>query len=367
MHDAALSAICDAMSDETYMLHALRLAERGLGLTSPNPTVGCVLVKNGAIIARGWTQPGGRPHAEAEALARAGEEARGATAYVTLEPCAHHGQTPPCAEALIAAGISRVVVACADPDSRTAGQGIAKLKAAGIAITENILKAEAAALNAGFFRRLATGRPWVSLKVATTADGFVANGAGQSQWITGPRARAEGHRLRAQHDAIVTGIGTVFADDPALTCRLPGMENRSPIRVVLDRSLRLPLESRLVQSAREVPVWAVTTEKASETRAAALTENGVRVLRLPMCEPTASLALLGTEGITRVLIEAGPRLSTAFLPHIDRLYWFRAPLIVGAGGLSAFGQQEGSLTEQPRRRLIESRVLGADRLEIYDR
>ncbi|MYF07083.1 MAG: bifunctional diaminohydroxyphosphoribosylaminopyrimidine deaminase/5-amino-6-(5-phosphoribosylamino)uracil reductase RibD [Rhodospirillaceae bacterium] len=233
---------------------ALALGRRGLGTTAPNPSVGCVLVKEGRVVGRGWTQPGGRPHAEAEALGRAGAEARGATAYVTLEPCAHHGRTPPCAEALIGAGVARVVTALEDPDSRVAGSGLARLAAAGIAVESGVCADIAACDLGGYLRRQRAGRPRFSLKLATSLDGRIATAGGDSRWITGTLARARGHALRASHDAVMIGIGTALADDPMLTCRLPGVR-RQTLRIVLDSQARLPADSRLAQTAAEHPVW----------------------------------------------------------------------------------------------------------------
>ena len=240
------------------MRAALALARRGLGNAWPNPAVGCVLVKEGRVIGRGWTQPGGRPHAETEALRRAGEAARGATAYVTLEPCSHHGRTPPCCEALAEAGITRVVMAMRDPDPRVNGRGLAMLRGAGIVVEEGLLEAEARALNAGFFRRIQAGMPVVTLKLASTLDGRIATAAGESRWITGEAARREVHALRARHDAILVGSGTVLADDPDLTCRIPGMERVPMLRVVADARLRTSPSARLVQSAGVAPVLIIT-------------------------------------------------------------------------------------------------------------
>ncbi|MFM2366446.1 MAG: hypothetical protein RIR95_1054, partial [Pseudomonadota bacterium] len=242
------------MSDQDHMAHALRLAARGLGRTWPNPAVGCLVVKNGVVLGRGWTQPGGRPHAETMALAQAAEGARGATAYVTLEPCAHHGKTPPCANALIDAGVARVVSAATDPDPRVADRGHAMLRAAGISVTEGVLEAEAVALNEGFFQRILRGTPLVTLKLALTLDGRIANAAGASQWITGPLARRTVHMQRAVHDAVMVGIGTALADDPDLTVRDLGVSHQ-PVRIVIDSHLRLPATGRLARSARINPVW----------------------------------------------------------------------------------------------------------------
>ena len=251
----------------------------------PNPAVGCVIVRDDRVVGRGWTQPGGRPHAETEALARAGAAAEGATAYVTLEPCCHWGRTPPCADALIAAGVARVVVAVEDPDPRVAGGGIARLRAAGIAVEAGLGAAEAAEINAGFFLRVRHGRPLVTLKLATSLDGRIATPIGESRWITGPAARERAHLLRATHDAILVGTGTVIADDPQLTCRLPGLADHSPVRVALDRQLRIPLEAHLIAEARQVPTWVVTLTSADPARQQALRDAGVIVIA---AEPDAA-------------------------------------------------------------------------------
>src|SRR3984893_7773307 len=241
-----------ASADLAAMRAALALAHRGLGTVWPNPSVGCVIVKDGRVVGRGSTQPRGRPHGETEALARAGAAARGATAYVTLEPCSYWGKTPPCADALIAAGLRRVVVALEDPDPRVAGAGIARLRAGGIGVEIGLGAAEAAEINAGFLQRVRLGRPLVTLKLATSLDGRIATAAGESRWITGPLARERGHLLRATHDAILVGTATVLADDPQLTCRLPGLVDRSPVRIVIDRQLRIPPSVRLIAEARQV-------------------------------------------------------------------------------------------------------------------
>ncbi len=236
------------MTDARHMRHALMLAERALGTVAPNPAVGCVIVRDGIVVGRGWTQRGGRPHAEVVALQQAADAARGATAYVTLEPCAHIGQTPPCANALINAGISRVVGAVEDPDPRVSGRGFAMLREAGVVVVTDVLRDEAAALNAGFFLRMTGKRPLVTLKLAVSADNKIARAPGGDQWITGEEARRFGHFMRARHDAILVGIETALADDPELTCRIPGLEDRSPLRVVLDSGLRLPIDSKLVRT-----------------------------------------------------------------------------------------------------------------------
>jgi diaminohydroxyphosphoribosylaminopyrimidine deaminase/5-amino-6-(5-phosphoribosylamino)uracil reductase len=267
--------------DLPHMRAALALARRGLGNAWPNPAVGCVLVKEGRVIGRGWTQPGGRPHAETEALRRAGDAARGATAYVTLEPCSHHGRTPPCCEALAEAGIARVVMAMRDPDPRVNGRGLAMLRGAGIAVEEGLLEAEARALNAGFFRRIQAGMPVVTLKLASTLDGRIATASGESRWITGEAARREVHALRARHDAILVGSGTVLADDPDLTCRIPGMERVPMLRVVADARLRTPPSARLVQSAGAAPVLVMTAPGHPPVAQAPFIAAGADIITAP--------------------------------------------------------------------------------------
>ena len=327
------------------MAGALALAERGLGAVWPNPAVGCILVQGGRIVGRGWTQPGGRPHAESEALRRAGTAAAGATAYVTLEPCAHHGKTPPCADALIEARIARLVGAMEDPDPRVSGQGFKRIEAAGIEVvrgTGGTSGAAAARLNAGFVSRIATGRPLVTLKLATSLDGRIATRAGESQWITGELSRARGHLLRARHDAILVGSETALADDPALTCRLPGLAERSPVRVVMDGRLRLPPGHRMVTGAREVQTWIVTLKGADPARQDALRAAGAEVIEVtpdPDGHPDAGATLnaLGARGITRLLVEGGAHISAAMLGArlVDRLECFRAPIIIGGDGAAA--------------------------------
>jgi diaminohydroxyphosphoribosylaminopyrimidine deaminase/5-amino-6-(5-phosphoribosylamino)uracil reductase len=353
------------------MRHALRLAERGLGDVAPNPAVGCVIVsKEGRIVGRGWTGSGGRPHAETMALAQAGEQARGATAYVTLEPCAHHGVTPPCAEALVKAQVARVVGAIVDPDPRVSGQGFARLESGGIAVTRGVLESDARALNLGFFSRVTEGRPLVALKIAQSADGYVADGCGNSRGITSSGARAHGHLLRAKHDAILVGIGTVLADDPALTCRLPGLTHRSPLRIVLDSKLRLPPESQLARNAKAHPVIVFTALKDGGE---ALSEAGVQIERVAADEEgrpdiAAVLQALGNRGLTRVLAEGGPAIHAAFLKRnlADVIHIYRAPILIGEGGrpaIAPFGRQD--LNAAPRLKLIERTVLDPDILESF--
>src|SRR5450631_1879514 len=275
-------------ADQRFMQLALALGRRGRGRTWPNPAVGAVVVKDGIIVGRGWTQPGGRPHAEPEALARAGEAARGATLYATLEPCSHVGKSPPCADAIIASGIARVVSAIEDPNPEVAGHGHARLRAAGISVDIGIGAGEAAHDHAGHFRRIRDQRPHVILKLAVSSDDRIGAAGHKPVAITGEAARAQVHLLRAQCDAILVGIGTVLSDDPLLTCRLPGMEARSPVRVVLDRSLRISGTSRLVHSARETPLWVMTSNVSEAPAAMKLGAAGAQVIRVP---PTAKPGL----------------------------------------------------------------------------
>ncbi len=294
--------------DLRAMRAALALARRGLGTVWPNPAVGCVIVsKDGRVVGRGWTQPGGRPHGETEALRRAGEAARGATAYVSLEPCCHWGRTPPCTDALIAAGVQRVVVALEDPDPRVAGEGVRRLRAAGLAVETGLCAAEAAEINAGFFGRLRLGRPLVTLKLATSLDGRIATRLGESQWITGPPARERAHALRAAHDAIMVGTGTVIADDPQLTCRLPGLTHRSPVRIVIDRHLRIPPTMRLIAGARDVATWILTLASTDPARRQALLADGVVIVEVEP-EPDGRIGLgCRPSGARRAWHHAPPR------------------------------------------------------------
>lgn len=352
---------------------ALALARRGLGSVWPNPSVGCVIVRNQGIVGRGWTQPGGRPHAETEALRRAGPAARGATAYVSLEPCSHHGQTPPCADALIAAGVARVVAATEDPDPRVSGSGLRRLEDAGIAVDCGVRRVEAEALNAGFLMRVRSGRPLVCLKTATTLDGRIAVHTGESRWITGPEARERVHLMRARYDAVMVGVGTATADDPELTCRLPGLPARQPVRVVVDARLRLPLTSKLVRTAREVPTWIVTRDDADSRRAGALLDLGVELIQLrPSAsgypDPKAMLAALGGRGVTRLLVEGGATLAAVLLRAalIDRIAWFRSGGIIGGDGIpavEAYGVDRLAAMAQFDRQSVTR--LGGDLLETF--
>ena len=319
--------------DARWMRRALRLAERGFA--TPNPLVGCVIVRDGRLVGEGYHVAAGRPHAEAEALAAAGADARGATAYVTLEPCAHFGRTPPCSQALIRAGVARVVAAVQDPDPRVSGRGLAELREAGVAVEAGLLGEEAERLNAAYFHFQRTGGPHVTLKVAMSLDGKIATHTGESAWITGERARRHVHRIRGQAGAVLVGVGTVLADDPDLSCRLPGTP-RQPLRVVADSALRTPPESRLARTARRSPVAVATLPDASPQRARALEEQGVEILRIPADDSgkvslDGLLAALGARGVASVLVEGGGTIHAAILERrlVHRLLWFIAPRIIG--------------------------------------
>ena len=359
--------------DLRSMRAALALARRGLGTVWPNPAVGCVIVKEGRVVGRGWTQPGGRPHGETEALRRAGEGAVGATAYVSLEPCCHWGQTPPCVDALIAAGIRRVVVPLEDPDPRVAGGGLRRLHEAGLEVETGLCAAEAAEVNAGFFSRLRLGRPLVTLKLGTSLDGRIATASGESQWITGPPARERAHALRAAHDAIMVGTGTALADDPQLTCRLPGLAQRSPVRVVIDRHLRMPPSIQLIASAREVPTWVLTSLSADPLRRRALADGGVTVIEIDGdsngdIDLASALAALGERGITRLLVEGGGRLAAALVRArlVDRLIWAHAPLLIGNDGVPAIADLGLEvLADAPRFERLSTEIVGNDVLTMF--
>ena len=358
--------------DLHFMRVALHLARRGLGEVWPNPAVGCVIA-GGGIIARGWTQKGGRPHAETEALARAGSAAKGATAYVSLEPCAHHGRTPPCAEALIAAGVARVVAPIADPDPRVAGQGFDKLRQAGISVTVGLCAEEASRLNAGFISRITRNLPMVSVKIASSMDGRIALGNGESRWITGDEARAYGHFLRASHDAILVGSATALADDPLLNCRLPGLEAASPVRIVTDGRMRLPLTASLVRSAAQLPVWLLTRTDGDPQRKQAYRDAGVEVIETGAgadggLDTRGMLNAIASRGVTRLLIEGGGALIASVIQHhlASQIYWFRAPRLIGGDGIAAVAPLGlGHLADSPAYLRESIRVLGDDVVETY--
>ncbi|MEM6624589.1 MAG: bifunctional diaminohydroxyphosphoribosylaminopyrimidine deaminase/5-amino-6-(5-phosphoribosylamino)uracil reductase RibD [Pseudomonadota bacterium] len=328
------------MDDARWMRAALTLARRALGRTWPNPAVGCVLVRDDRVIGRGTTADGGRPHAEAVALASCADP-KGATAYVTLEPCAHHGRTPPCADALVAAGIARVVCPLGDPDPRVAGRGFEALKAAGIQVDVGCLAEQARAVNAGFLSRIERGRPEVTLKLATTLDARIATRTGESRWITGPAARRRVHLMRATSDAVMIGAGTARTDDPMLDVRDIGLGDRAPVRVVIDGALSLPLTGRLLRTAKDQPLWLMHRHEVHRARAAALEEAGVTLIPTPSeygaLDMTAALQELGNRGLTRVLVEGGGRLAASLLQAglVDRLVIFSAGKAFGNDGVPA--------------------------------
>ncbi len=358
-------------SDTRFMRLALSLGRRGLGRCAPNPAVGCVIVKDGRIVGRGWTQPGGRPHAETVALAQAGAEARGATAYVTLEPCAHHGETPPCAAALAEAGVGRVVVAVGDPDPRVDGGGIAMLRDAGIAVDTGLCAEEAKADLAGFLSRVTLGRPMVTLKLANSFDGRIATASGDSQWITGAAARRHVHAMRATHDAVMIGAGTARVDDPSLTVRGLGADHQ-PVRVVVSRHLDLPMISQLAHTAREVPVWICHGRRAVPELVSAWDGIGAEMIEVDEAhgtlDPSSVLQALGARGLTRVYCEGGGGLAASLLAAglVDELVGYTAGVALGAEGrptLAAMGIER--LADAPRFDLVETRAIGGDVLHRW--
>jgi diaminohydroxyphosphoribosylaminopyrimidine deaminase / 5-amino-6-(5-phosphoribosylamino)uracil reductase len=356
-------------ADARFMALALALGRRGLGRTWPNPSVGAVIVKDGVIVGRGWTQPGGRPHAEVEALRRAGDAARGATLYVTLEPCSHFGKSPPCADAIVSAGISRVVSAMEDPNPEVAGAGHARLRAAGITVEVGLGAEEARRDHAGHIRRMRDSRPQITLKLAVSADGKAGAAGRKPIAITGDEVRNRVHLLRAQSDAIMIGVGTALADDPILTCRLPGMEQNSPVRIVLDGVLRLPLGSRLVRTAQDVPVWVIAGAEAPRASEQALAECGVTVLRADGGRRLALAAvakLLAAQGITRLLVEGGPTLAENLIEAdlVDELILLHSAKIIGPDGIDACDPASLTLLMQ-RLKKVESEAVGADRCDMF--
>lgn len=339
-------------ADQQHMAEALRLAEKGLYTATPNPRVGCVIVRDGEAIGSGWHEKTGGPHAEIMALRAAGARARGATAYVSLEPCSHHGRTPPCADALIEAGIARVVAAMQDPNARVAGGGFAALRAAGIEVESGLMQEEARALNVGFVARMSRGRPWLRMKIAASLDGGTALANGRSQWITGPEARRDGHAWRARACAVLTGIGTVRDDDPQLDVR-EIETTRQPLKVVVDSRLQLPLSAKLLASGR-VLVAAAVDDKNS---IAALRDKGAEVVVLPNAQGKVELAELLRELARRELnevhVEAGVKLNGSLLVAglVDELLIYLAPSILGDGARGMFSLPE--LTDLAHRRLVQ--------------
>ncbi len=349
-----------AADDARWMAQALQLAARGRTTTHPNPRVGCVLVRNGTKVGEGWHQRAGEAHAEVHALEAAGALARGATAYVTLEPCSHHGRTPPCVDALVAAGVSRVVAAVQDPNPMVAGQGLAALSAAGITVVSGCLEAPARGLNRGFFSRMQRGRPWVTVKLAASLDGRTALANGASQWITGEAARADVHRLRAEAGAVLVGAATVCADDPQLTVRLPGPGVRPPDRIVLDVRAEVPSSARVWAEDGAHRIWVTAGEGPSPSGVARWTmpTDSDGRFALPML-----LTRLAEAGINEILVEAGARLGGAFLQHrlADALVVYLAPVLLGAEARGmALLPALSNLADAPRLRWTDTRQLGAD-------
>jgi diaminohydroxyphosphoribosylaminopyrimidine deaminase/5-amino-6-(5-phosphoribosylamino)uracil reductase len=354
------------------MALALALGRHGLGRTWPNPAVGAVIVRDGSIAGRGWTQPGGRPHAEIEALRRANEAARGGTLYVTLEPCSHFGKSPPCADAVIAAGIARVVSALEDPNPDVAGTGHARLRAAGIAVEVGVGAEEARRDHAGHLRRIRDGRPHVLLKLAVSADGKVGDAGRRPRAITGEAVRERVHLMRAQSDAVMVGVGTVLSDDPMLTCRLPGMAAYSPLRIVLDSALRVPLRSRLVETANETPVLVLAANEASQSAETALRQKGVDVVRSAGAgrnlDLDAAFKRIAARGVTRLMVEGGPTLVASLFAAdlVDELHVFTSSKIVGPDGIDAFNGP-AAVAVGSKLKQVRSEPVGADQHQAYER
>lgn len=354
--------------DERWMRLALSLASRGLGRVWPNPAVGCVIVKDGKLLGRGRTARGGRPHAETIALTQAGKAAKGATAYVTLEPCAHHGKTPPCADALVTAGIARLVCALDDPDSRVAGKGYKILRDAGVDLTEDVLMDAASDLNQGFLLNRTIGRPMFTLKMASTIDGRIATASGESRWITGSEARRQVHLMRARHDAVLIGAGTARVDDPLLDVRDLGLSGDNPVRIILDGGISLPLTSRLARTAKDVPLWICHRAGLDKKRRKTWEDIGVTLIEVNHSD-TGELDLadmakqLGKRGITRVLCEGGGRVASSMIAAdlVDELVTFTAGMALGSDSAAAFGPlQIEALRDAPRFQLLETYTVGED-------
>lgn len=367
-----------SLIDEMMMRHALTLAERGLGHTWPNPSVGAVIWQirgnQPVIVGRGFTQKTGRPHAETEALRMAGDAARGASMAVTLEPCAHHGKTPPCAEAIVKAGITRVVSALEDPDPRVSGAGHRILCDAGIALTTDVLKGDAELVNRGFLLRVRERRPFITLKLAQTSDGF-AGADGKALMISSALSKQRVHLARASHDAIMIGVGTVISDDPDLTCRLPGMMNLSPVRVIIDSHLDTPPTARVIETASKVPTWLITANDASHEREAGLMKDGVRVIRVMKdaeghVDVNAAMAALAEIGITRVFSEGGPTLAEALVINslVDRIEIITSPDALGRAGTVALRPALKSALFNPKQfDASPSHMIGRDHVQHFER
>ncbi len=363
-------------TDEFFMRGALAMARRTLGRTWPNPAVGAVLVSPddiSEVISRGSTQHGGRPHAERVALELAGERAGRSTLYVTLEPCAHYGKTPPCTDAIIKAGVARVVCSAPDPDPRVSGQGFAALREAGIEVVEDVLGSQGRYLVAGHTLRVTSNRPMVQLKLAVGSDGLIPSGEGTPVWVTGQQARAHGHLLRARADAILVGRGTLEADNPTLTCRLPGMKAHSPVRILLDSNLCLPEEANLMQSLSQAPLWVIAAREAPTHKSQRLEELGVETFRVSENDqyglsPKAVLETLAGQGITRLLIEGGPAVSGSFWNSglVDEIYLYQGTQPAGGSGLAALGNRGvEDITHSSDYKVADQLNLDTDLLTIY--
>jgi diaminohydroxyphosphoribosylaminopyrimidine deaminase / 5-amino-6-(5-phosphoribosylamino)uracil reductase len=366
-------ADADAGADDArFMALAFTLGRRGLGNTWPNPAVGAVIVKDGIIVGRGWTQAGGRPHAEVEALRHAKKAAQGATMYVTLEPCSHQGKTPPCADAIVKAGIARVVSALEDPNPEVAGKGHERLRVKGITVDIGLGADEARRVHAGHIMRVQNGRPYVMLKLAVSADGKAGLAGRKPAAITGEAARVRVFQMRAASDAIVVGIGTVLSDNPQLTCRLPGMFERSPVRVVLDAKLKLPLATSVVATVRETPTWVFTSSKPSAIAEEILQQKGCKVFRVGDVDGRLDLEevlkVLAEQGITRLMVEGGPKVAGAIAAAglVDEVALLRGEKTIGANGIEPLdGMPLNGFTGQLH--ALGSEKLGPDTLEMFER
>ncbi|HYC15725.1 MAG TPA: bifunctional diaminohydroxyphosphoribosylaminopyrimidine deaminase/5-amino-6-(5-phosphoribosylamino)uracil reductase RibD [Pseudolabrys sp.] len=372
MNEQATPISASLSDDERYMRLALALGHRNLGHTWPNPAVGAVIVKDGIILGRGWTQKGGRPHAEVEALRRAKKSAQGATLYVTLEPCSHHGKSPPCADSIIRAGIARVVSAMEDPNPEVSGQGHERLRAKGIAVDVGLGAEEARRAHAGHITRIVQNRPYVMLKLAISADGKAGLAGRKQAAITGETARERVFQIRAASDAILVGIGTVLSDNPQLTCRLPGMFERSPVRVVLDAKLSLPLANSVVATVRETPTWVFTSPRVSSIAEEILQQKGCKVFRVDesggRLDVEQILKVLSGQGITRLMVEGGPTVAASFVEAdlIDEAFLVRGEKPIGATGIPPLeGMPLDALTG--RLTLRGSEKLGVDTIENFVR
>lgn len=359
--------------DIRYMRAALALGTREMGRTWPNPAVGALVVKDGVVVGRGWTKIGGRPHAERVALAEAGDEARGATLYVSLEPCSHHGRTPPCADAIVESGVARVVSTIEDPNPLIGGQGYKRLRDAGIEVVDGVCAHEAEKVHAGHLFRIVHKRPYVTLKLAVSANGKAALAGRKPAPITGAAARDLVHRMRSKTDAIAAGIGTVLADDPLLTVRLPGMEDRSPVRVIFDSAIRLPLTSQIVVTARQVPVWVMADTGASREAELMLAPHGIEVLRCPLdtdgIDLRAVVKHLYEKGITTLMVEGGPLLAAAFLKAglVDAATIFQSPDRLGEDALDALPEPYQEALPKAGLNLRGTHRAGEDTLFLYER